>query len=223
MTDIKIDFNNCDISIDKMFDIHDNQNVYVNNNVNSEKTTSTKNKKKISNNTKQKKIEDRLSRKPQTIYYYIHENRSILQKQQKRVDILFKKFTEWNWIDQNTRAEDFDYLFSGEQRYCNITWTSTSTVLTILLQSLLKKTYIQHQTGCSAKSLVENQFRMTANSDKMRLNDINKNRIAISLIILDLNFPLPESNNNCITEQYDISDAALYEVYNGQLRSTKGI
>ena len=206
-----------------MFDIHDNQNVYVNNNVNSEKTTSTKNKKKISNNTKQKKIEDRLSRKPQTINYYIHENRSILQKQQKRVDILFKKFTEWNWIDQNTKAEDFDYLFSGEQRYCNITWTSTSTVLTILLQSLLKETYILHQTGCSAKSLVKTQFGMTANSDRSRLDSTNEKRIEISLIILNFNIPLPELNNNHTSEQYDIRDAALYEVFKGCLRSTKGI
>ena len=29
MADLKIDFNNCDVSIEKMFDIHDNQNVNV--------------------------------------------------------------------------------------------------------------------------------------------------------------------------------------------------
>ena len=42
MADIKFDFSNCDVKIEKMFDIHDNQNVYVYNNEPKSKATPSK-------------------------------------------------------------------------------------------------------------------------------------------------------------------------------------
>lgn len=214
MADLKIDFNNCDVNIDKMFDIHDNQNVNLYNSVTHNKSKSTK--PKVKN-------EKHAVGKPQTLKYYKHDNNGELMKQHKRVDIVFRKFREWGWIDNETSPDDFDALFEGSPRHCNVIWTANVTVLTVLLQELLKQEYIIRQTGCSAKSLVKAQFGKTANSDRTRLNDIAEERIKITLLILNTNNPLPENKRSGSNEEYDIQDAALMEIYSGQLRKTKGI
>lgn len=179
-----------------------------------------------SNNTpkrkKQKKSATVTSEKPMTIKYFKHGNKSLLRKQEERVDILYKKWTEWKWIDKDTRPEDFDRLFEGSPCHCNISWTGTSATLTILLQRLLMKSFIERQTGCSAKHLVTKQFGKTANSSKSRINTETDRRIEISILILDTNNPLLEQNS-VNAEEYDIRDAALNDVYGGLLRSTKGI
>ena len=165
--------------------------------------------------------------KPQTLKYYTHGNNSILMKQRKRVDIVFLKFNEWGWIDSKTTPEDFDTFFEGEPRHCNITWKGNSTILTILLQELLKQPYITKQTGCSAKSMVEQQFHKTANSDRTRLDADVPDKIKLVVIILDINNPLPERYgrhyDDYDEDDYDIQDAALMAIYDGQLRSKKGI
>ena len=179
-----------------------------------------------SNNTpkrkKQKKSATVTSEKPMTIKYFKHGNKSLLRKQEERVDILYKKWTEWKWIDKDTRPEDFDRLFEGSPCHCNFSWTGTSATLTILLQRLLMKSFIERQTGCSAKHLVTKQFGKTANSSKSRINTETDRRIEISILILDTNNLLPEQNS-VNAEEYDIRDAALNDVYGGLLRSTKGI
>lgn len=179
-----------------------------------------------SNNTpkrkKQKKSATVTSEKPMTIKYFKHGNKSLLRKQEERVDILYKKWTEWKWIDKDTRPEDFDRLFEGSPCHCNISWIGTSATLTILLQRLLMKSFIERQTGCSAKHLVTKQFGKTANSSKSRINTETDRRIEISILILDTNNPLLEQNS-VNAEEYDIRDAALNDVYGGLLRSTKGI
>lgn len=160
---------------------------------------------------------------PMTLKYFRHGNNGVLERQRHRVDILYKKWTEWEWIDQDTRPDDFDAFFEGEPRYCNITWKANTTVLTFLLQELLKqKKYIESQTKCSAASLVKEQFGRTPNSDKKRLDKTAEERIHISLIILDITIPLPEKNGRNSNDE-DISDAALYDIYEGKLRLTKGI
>ena len=163
------------------------------------------------------------SKKPMTLKYYAHGNNGILIKQRKRVDIVFRKFNEWEWIDDQTTADDFDAFFDGNLRHCNITWIANTTILTILLQELIKQPYIQKQTKCSAKSLVEQQFGKTANSDRKRLDNISEERIKLTLLILDINNPLPEAHGRNVAEEYDIQDAALKEIFAGQLRTTKGI
>lgn len=162
------------------------------------------------------------SEKPMTIKYFKHGNNSMLQKQRRRVNILYKKWTEWGWIDENTKPDDFDRLFEGSPCHCNITWTSTYATLTILLQELLKQDFVEKQTRCSAKHLVTKQFGKIANSSKSRISPKTDERIELSILILDTNNPLPERNSGN-TEEYDIQDAALYEIYEGKLRSTKGI
>lgn len=163
----------------------------------------------------------KLALKPKTLKYYNHGNNGVLMRQRQRVDILLRKFEEWGWIDGKTAADDFDSFFEGEPRHCNITWTGNTTILTILLQELIKQPYIQKQTGCSAKSLVEQQFHKTANSDRTRLDADTQMKIRLTLIILDPSIPLPERYGR--DGEYDVNDASLVAIYEGQLRFTKGI
>lgn len=182
-------------------------------------TLSTTNRKR----PKQKKTATAAtSEKPMTIRYYKHGNNGLLKKQKGRVDILYKKWTEWGWIDENTQPDDFDRLFEGSPCHCNIIWTSTNATLTILLQELLKQDFVEKQTRCSAKHLVTKQFGKTANSSISRINTETEERISLSILILDTKNPLPERNSEN-TEEYDIQDAALCAIYEGKLKSTKGI
>lgn len=182
-------------------------------------TSSTTNRKR----PKQKKAAVvPASEKPMTIRYFKHNNNSMLQRQRHRVDILYQKWTEWGWIDNDTRPEDFDRLFEGSPCHCNITWTGTSTTLTILLQELLKQNFVERQARCTAKNLVTTQFGRTANSSKSRLDEETKRRIEISIIILNTSNPLPQRDAGN-AEVEDVRDAALYEIYEGKLRATKGI
>ena len=163
------------------------------------------------------------SDKPKTLKYYTHGNNGKLMEQRKRVTIVYRKLNEWGWIDDNTTANDFDSFFEGEPRHCNITWIANTTILTILLQELLKQPYLTEQTGCSAKSLVEQQFGKTANSDRSRLDEDAEEKIKLILLILDTRNPLPEPRGRYSNDEYDIEDAALKAVFEGQLHSTKGI
>jgi hypothetical protein len=158
-----------------------------------------------------------------TLKYYHHGNNGLLMKQRKRVDIVFRKWTEWKWIDAKTKADDFDALFEGVPRHCNITWTGNATVLTILLQELLKQDYIEKQTGCSAKSMVAQQFGKTANWNRSRMDGEAEDRIRLTLLILDVRNPLPEPRRGGNEEGPDLRDAALKAIYAGQLRVTKGV
>ena len=174
---------------------------------------------------KPKKISEKKpsSDKPKTLKYFTHGNNGKLMEQRKRVTIVYRKLNEWGWIDDNTTANDFDSFFEGEPRHCNITWIANTTILTILLQELLKQPYLTEQTGCSAKSLVEQQFGKTANSDRTRLDEDAEEKIKLILFILDTRNPLPEGRGRNTNEEYDIQDAALKAVFEGQLHSTKGI
>lgn len=209
--------------INVMGDVVQNNIVPPETNRQAEASDSQPKKSKVSRKAKSVHKTNNRSKKPMTLKYYKHGNNSLLMKQRKRVDIVFRKFNEWGWIDGNTGANDFDALFEGEPRHCNITWTANSTILTILLQELVKQPYIQKQTGCSAKSLVEQQFGKTANSDRSRLDNDAEDRIKLTLLILDINNPLPEPHGRNVSEEFDIQDAALKEIFAGQLRSTKGI
>lgn len=79
---------------------------------------------------------------------------------------------------------------------------------------------ITKRDNCSAKHLVAKQFGKTPNSDRKRISKEIEERISISILILDTSCPLPQRNARNDNEE-DISDAALYEIYHGQLRSTK--
>ena len=215
MADIKFDFSNCDVSIEKMFDIHDNQNVEIHNNMPKGKTTGSKQKPKA-------KAGRKPSGKPMTLKYFTHGNNGVLRKQRKRVDIVFSKWNKWGWIDAQTATDDFDSFFEGEPRHCNITWKANTTLLTILLQELLEQPYITKQKRQSPSSMVRGQFGLTPNFDKKRLAEDDDFKIDVTIYLLNIDNPLPIRKGGD-DDDYDTTDAALQAVLSGQLRSTKGI
>lgn len=69
---------------------------------------------------------------------------------------------EWEWIEEPRYAEDFEHLFDGENRNCNIRWIGKPLViLTELTKRLLKQSYMDEQKGVSASSIVQKQFGKT--------------------------------------------------------------
>lgn len=191
--------------------------------------SSTSAKKKTKKTAKPK------NQQPMTLKYFKHDDKGELKKMKKRVSIVFKLFNHWGWISKDTKSADFESFFEGKPRNCNISWTGGNTVLTILLQELLKQPYIEKQKGCAAKSMVEQQFGKTANSDRKRLGSEDETRIELTMMVLNLENPLPEPDNRRNSrydyddgldndvEVMDIKEAALMEIYSGMLRSTKGI
>jgi len=162
------------------------------------------------------------SDKPKTLKYYSHGNNGVLMKQHKRVNLVFSKFCQWGWLDAQASPDDFDALFEGEPRHCNITWKASTTVLAMLMQELLTQPYITKQTSLSASSMVRKQFGLTPNFDQSRLSDEDHSRILITVFLLDINNPLPIQPSGG-DHDFDTSDHALLEVLSGQLRRTKGI
>ncbi len=166
--------------------------------------------------------------KPMTLKYYKHGNNALLMKQRRRVDLVFRKWNEWGWIDERTSANDFDAFFEGEPRHCNIGFKKNTTVLSIFLRDLLdyenshKEKIISKQTGQSATSLVKEQFGKTENFDETRLTDDDRFKIKATLYILNTENPIVHRQGGDDND-YDTSDAAFQAVLSGQLRSTKGI
>ena len=166
--------------------------------------------------------EKRLSNKPKTLKYFTHGNKGILRKQGERLTIVFNKWNDWGWIDNETTTDDFDAFFEGEPRYCNMTWKANTTVLTFLLQELLKQPYIAKQKGQSPSSMVREQFGRTPNFDQKRLTDDDKFKIDVTVFLLNIDNPLPLRNGG-EDDEYETTDTALQAVMSGLLRTTKGI
>lgn len=185
----------------------------------------TKPKANQNKKTKEKKNSNGL---PKTLKYYIHSNKSVLTRQRNRVNLVFKKWNEWGWLDNQTTANDFDAFFEGEPRHCNIVFKKNTTVLSVFLRDLLdyenshKEKIISKQTGQSATSLVKEQFGKTENFDETRLTDDDKFKIEATLYILNTENPIVHRQGGDDND-YDTSDAAFQAVLSGQLRSTKGI
>lgn len=191
----------------------------------SEKTKMTSPEKKLKAVKPKAKDSRKSSGKPMTLKYYTHGNNSVLMKQHKRVHQVYMMWNRWGWIDEQTAIDDFDAFFEGEPRYCNIIWKgSNTTILTILLQELLEQPYIEKRTGCAAKSLVEQQFGKTANSDRTRLDNTSEERIKLTLFVLDpQNHDLLFQKFGDLTETQNIQEAALNEIFEGNLRLTKKV
>ena len=178
--------------------------------------------KKSKTTNPKKKVERKPNDKPKTLKYYTHGNNGVLRKQRKRVDIVFSKWNEWGWLDDQTATTDVDAFFEGEPRHCNITWKASTTVLTFFLQKLLKQPYIAEQKKQSASSMVRNQFGLTPSFDASRLADDDEFRIKVTVYLLNIDNPLPLRDGG-YDDDYETTDAALQAILSGQLRSTKGI
>ena len=71
--------------------------------------------------------------------------------------------------------------------------------------------------------MVEQQFGMTAKSDRKRLTDEDETKIQLTLLVLDIRNPLQPSLGNNTDEDIEMKTEALWAVAAGQLRNTKGI
>ena len=191
---------------------------------------SSANKKSQATKTN-KKVEKKIKIKPKTLKYYSHGNKDVVAKQRQRVFTIQRKWTEWGWIGSDTKADDFDALFEGVPRHCNLDFKKNTTILTVFLRDLLnyenqhKVRIIEKQTRQSATSLVKEQFEKEPSFDETRLTDDDKHKIWVTIYILDIDNPIPTRKGGSI-DDYDISDMALLalqEVKSGQLRATKGI
>lgn len=117
MADIKFDFNNCDVSIEKMFDIHDNQNVEIYNNMPKGKTTGIK---KNGGNSAQN-----AASKPELqhgVEYPVFSKGPGVTDD--HIKALYRLLTARGWISTQTKEGDFLRLFSGRSNDCEIIWTS---------------------------------------------------------------------------------------------------
>ena len=171
------------------------------------------------------KAEKKTSDKPMTLKYFTPGHKGESRRQHIRVHQVYNMWRRWGWIDEQTDRADFDAFFEGEPRHCNITWTGRNTaILTILLQELLKQSYIEKQTRCAAKSLVKQQFRKSPSSDGDRLDKVDKDRISYTLFVLDPdNHDLLFKSADDLSQVKDVPDARLEELFAGNLRLTKGI
>ena len=179
-------------------------------------------KTKVNPKTRSVRKTSSRSKNPMTLKYFTHGNNGVLRKQRKRVDIVFCKWNSWGWIGNETTTNDFDSFFEGAPRHCNITWKANTTILTILLQELLKQAYITKQKGQSPSSMVREQFGLTPNFDQSRITEEDRVKIDVTVYLLNIDNPLPLRNGG-EDDDYDTTDAAIQAVLSGQLRKTRGI
>lgn len=152
---------------------------------------------------------------PYTIYYNCQSGSRV-----QRIDLLMRLWTKWGWIEEPKTADDFYSLFDGEPRNCNLKWTASACVLTKLMKQMLKQPYIKKTKGCSARSIVMNQFGKKVDNNQNRVDDAEQKHIDISLLILNKTKQLPSKNTN---ENEDMSDATLYELLSGEIHVTKDL
>ena len=160
---------------------------------------------------------------PKTLRYY-DSTSSIgeVKKKRKRVDIVFRWFNEWGWLDDETKSDDFDHFFEGQPRHCNLTWKGNGTILTTLLQELIKQPYIIRQTGCKANSLVEQQFNKSPSFNKSRLTKEDKEHIKWVLYVLNPKNSLDDGQRWNDDEQDEFIRLAVADaILSSELRTGK--
>ena len=160
---------------------------------------------------------------PKTLHYYDStSSKGEWMKKRKRIDIVFRWFNKWGWLDDETNPNDFDYFFEGKPRHCNLTWKGNCTILTILLKELIKQPYIIKQTGCKANSLVEQQFNKSPSFNRSRLTQEDEKHIKLVLFVLNPKNPLPDRQRcNDDEEDYYIKLALADAILSSELRTGK--
>lgn len=129
------------------------------------------------------------------------------------------------WIEEPKSADDFIDLFDGAHRECNIKWTDTINQATVyyFLQQLLAQPYIEKVTGCSARSLMTNQFHFgNPRADEKRITADNKRIINRLLTIINPQKPLPAKKEDITDDVADMNNAYWNYLEDG-LHATKDI
>lgn len=153
-----------------------------------------------------------------TLYYNCNDK----NLRTKRINFVRRKWEEWNWIETNTDIEDFEDFFDGKPRDCQLKWKANNAVLSLLIAELDKQYFITKQTGCSPRSVVINQFKRSYDKHTKRVDELDKLKIFWTIQLLDFknSLALPQLPYR---QGDDISDAALQEVFAGNLHITKDL
>ena len=158
---------------------------------------------------------------PYTIRYSNANDQSRIQ----RLQLLMRSLQKLQWIEEPKSADDFIDLFDGKPRECNIKWTDTLNQATVyyFLQQLLDQPYIEKATGCSARSLMMNQFHFSnPRADEKRITDDNKRIINRLLLIINPQKQLPTKTEDFTNNVADM-DNNYWKYLEDGLHATKDI
>ncbi len=158
---------------------------------------------------------------PYTISY-INTN---VQSRTQRLLLLMRSLQNLKWIEEPKSADDFLDLFEGKPRECNIKWTDTLNQATIyyFLQQLLEQPYVEKVTGCSARSLMMNQFHFSnPRADEKRISAGNREIVNRLLKIIDPQEPLPTKQEDFSNDAADM-DSTYRNYFEDGLHTIKGI
>ena len=184
---------------------------------------STENKENQKKGTSQKEKDY----PPYTFSYYNCTQKKTYDKQRERVVLIFQLLTQWGWISPETDPDNFDHLFEGKQVDCHIEWKANRAILTALVKTLFKQEYISSEKKVNATSLMKGQFKKEPEHKENRIDEGDKQKIKLIAFVLNTSNFVPELKDlyeyNVDDGTCSIKEAALFEIYNGSLRSTKGI
>ncbi len=138
----------------------------------------------------------------------------------KRLTLVMLLWQAWKWIEEPQNTDDFISLFSGDARNCNLKWKGKLYILTELMKQLLDQHYIEKVTGLSARSIVMNQFGKNPSGNRERIDVQAKERINMTLDILNYNKPIHIPNDE---ECESNSDLALQAVFAQELHIIKDL
>ena len=158
---------------------------------------------------------------PYTIRY-INTNE---QSRTQRLLLLMRCLQNLKWIEEPKSADDFIDLFDGKPRECNIKWTDALNQATVyyFLQQLLDQPYIEKVTGCSARSLMMNQFHFSnPRADEKRITADNKRIINRLLLIINPQQQLPTRTEDFSNDVADM-DNTYWNYLEDGLHATKDI
>jgi len=181
-----------------------------------EKKTTKKKEVRVAKTTKK-----RNTSVPYTIRY-INANE---QSRTNRLRLLMLGLQKLQWIEEPKSIDDFMDLFNGAPRECNIKWTDTLNQATIyyFLQQLLEQPFIEKVTGCSARSLMMNQFHFDSpRADEKRITTENKRIINHLISIINPQQELP-TKSETITDDVADMNSTYWNYLEDGLHATKDI
>ena len=158
---------------------------------------------------------------PYTIRYMNANDQSRTQ----RLLLLMQSLQNLKWIEEPKSADDFIDLFDGKPRECNIKWTDTINQATIyyFLQQLLAQPYVEKVTGCSARSLMMNQFHFSnPRADEKRITADNKKIVSWLLLIINPQKQLPTKTEDFANDLSNVNSSYWNYLEDG-LHATKDI
>lgn len=170
-----------------------------------------------------KQVKNKKEKSDEPIPYTLSYNCKDQQQRTRRIDIVRRKWEEWKWIESNTDVNDFSRFFDSTPRDCYLEWKDSNATLYLLLSEMLeKKKLFTKQTGCSARSIIRNQFKKSYDKHTERVDEIKRVRIEWTIRILDYtkSLILPQLPYN---GGEDLSDVALQEVFANELHILKDL